>query len=30
MFVKNHQEESPEAIEKRTRKLQEIIESSFL
>ena len=30
MFVNNHQEESPEAIEKRTRKLQEIIESSLL
>jgi len=30
MFVKKHQEESPEAIEKRARKLQEIIESSLL
>ena len=30
MFVKKHQEESSEAIEKRTRKVQEIIESSLL
>lgn len=30
LFIKNHQKESPEVIKKRTRKLQEIIESSLL
>jgi len=30
MFIKNHQKESPEAIEKRARNLQEIIENSLL
>jgi hypothetical protein len=29
-FMNKHQEESPEAIEKRAKKLQEIIESSLL
>jgi len=29
MFIKNHQEESPEVIEKRERNLQEIIENSL-
>ncbi len=30
MFIKNHQKESPEAIEKRAKNLQEIIENSLL